>query len=65
MQILSGLITYLLLAIYCREEYGDRVNIERVRELRNAIRNEAAQDAAAGATPPEFIDLDFSAHATS
>jgi len=65
MQILSGLITYLLLAIYCQEQHGERVNIERVRELRNAIRNEAAQDAAAGVTPPDFIDLDFSEYATS
>ena len=65
MQILSGLITYLLLAIYCHEEHGERVGIERVRELRNKIRNEAAEDAAAGVTPPEFIDLDFGAYATS
>ena len=65
MQILSGLITYLLLAIYCHEEHGERVGIERVRELRNKIRNEAAEDAAAGVTPPGFIDLDFGAYATS
>ena len=65
MQILSGLITYLLLAIYCHDEHGERVNIERVRELRNAIRNEAAQAAAAGVMPPDFVDLDFGAYATS
>lgn len=65
MQILSRLITYLLLAIYCHDEHGKRVNIERVRELRNAIRNEAAQDAAAGVMSPEFIDLDFGTYATS
>ena len=65
MQILSGLITYLLLAIYCHEEHGERVSIERVRELRNKIRNEAAEDAAAGVTPPGFVDLDFGAYATS
>lgn len=40
-QILSGLITYLLLAIYCHEEHGERVSIKRVRELRNKILNEA------------------------
>jgi hypothetical protein len=39
-QILSGLITYLLLAIYCHEEHGESVNIKRVRELRNKILNE-------------------------
>lgn len=65
MQILSGLITYLLLAIYCHEEHGERVSIERVRELRNKIRNEAAEDVAAGVTPPGFVDLDFGAYATS
>jgi hypothetical protein len=42
-QILGGLITYLLLAIYCHEEYKERVNINRVRELRIKIRNELAE----------------------
>jgi len=65
MQILAGLITYLLLAIYCHEEHGERVSINRVRELRNKIRNEAAEDAAAGIIPPDIIDLDFGAYATS
>jgi len=40
-QILAGLITYLLLAIYCHEEYHEKVSIKRVRELRIKIRNEA------------------------
>lgn len=40
-QILSGLITYLLLAIYCQEQHGEPVSIRRVRQLRNQIRNEA------------------------
>ena len=44
-QILSGLITYLLLAIYCQEQYGEPVSIHRVRQLRNQIRNEVAQQA--------------------
>ena len=39
-QILSGLITYLLLAIYCRINFGEKVNIKRVRELRIRIQNE-------------------------
>ncbi len=39
-QVLAGLITYLLLAIYCQEEYGERVSIRRVREIRIKIRNE-------------------------
>lgn len=40
-QILSGLITYLLLAIYCHEQHKEKVNIYRVRELRIKIQNEA------------------------
>ena len=39
-QILSGLITYLLLAIYCREQHNEKVSIKRVRELRIQIQNE-------------------------
>ncbi len=39
-QILGGLITYLLLAIYCQEEHQEKVSINRVRELRINIRNE-------------------------
>ena len=44
-QILSGLITYLLLTIYCHEQHGETVSIRRVRQLRNQIRNEAMQRA--------------------
>ncbi len=40
--MLAGLITYLLLAIYCHEESNEKVSIKRVRELRTKIRNEAA-----------------------
>jgi hypothetical protein len=40
-QIISGLITYLLLAIYCHNEHGEKVNIKRVRELRTNILNES------------------------
>jgi hypothetical protein len=43
-QILGGLITYLLLAIYCREQHQEPVSIARVRELRNQIENEAAAE---------------------
>jgi len=39
-QILSGLITYLLLAIYCREQHNEKVSIKRVRQLRIKIQNE-------------------------
>lgn len=40
-QILAGLITYLLLAIYCHEQHGEPVSINRVRQLRNQILNES------------------------
>ena len=40
-QILGGLITYLLLAIYCRQQHNEKVSIKRVRELRIKIQNEA------------------------
>jgi hypothetical protein len=40
-QILAGLITYLLLAIYCQEQYQEKVSIKRVRALRIQIQNEA------------------------
>jgi len=40
-QILGGLITYLLLAIYCHKHFQERVSINRVRELRINIQNEA------------------------
>jgi IS4 transposase len=42
-QILAGLITYLLLAIYCHEEHGEPVSIKRVRELRCKILNETRE----------------------
>lgn len=39
-QILGGLITYLLLAIYCHTNHNESVSIKRVRELRIQIQNE-------------------------
>ena len=42
-QILGGLITYLLMAIYCREQFNEKVTIKRVRELRTTILNELFQ----------------------
>ncbi len=40
-QILSGLITYLLLAIYCQREHGQKVTKKLLRRLRHNISNEA------------------------
>ena len=39
-QILAGLITYLLLAIYCHSHFQEKVSIRRVRQLRTQIENE-------------------------
>ena len=39
-QILAGLITYLLLAIYCHQQSNEKVSIRRVRQLRIQIQNE-------------------------
>jgi hypothetical protein len=50
-QMLAGLITYLLLAIYCHEEHGEPVSIKRVRQLRNKILNESRV--------AEFIESDI------
>jgi hypothetical protein len=40
-QILGGLVTYLLLAIYRREQHQEKVSLHWVRELRSKIQNEA------------------------
>ncbi len=40
-QLLAGLITYILLAIYCHDEFNEPVSVKRVRQLRNAFRTES------------------------
>ena len=41
LQLLAGLITYLLLVLYCYDLYGERKNsIRRLRELRRHMRRE-------------------------
>ena len=39
-QIFAGLITYLLIAIYCQNNFNEKISIKRVRELRIKIKNE-------------------------
>ncbi|WDP88152.1 MAG: IS4 family transposase [Desulfobacter sp.] len=39
-QILGGLITYLLLAIHCQKQFNEKVTIKRVRQLRTTILND-------------------------
>ena len=61
-QILAGLITYLLLAIYCREQHNEKVSIKRVRELRIKIQNEiriASSDMAASSLEKHEISSHY------
>lgn len=52
-QIVSGLITYMLLAIYCQREFCEKVSISRVRQLRTKIENELS------GKPMEAADFGF------
>ena len=40
LQLLAGLITYMLLVLYCHQLYGEKPSIQRLRELRRRIRKE-------------------------
>ncbi len=42
LQLLAGLVTYLLLVLYFEVEYGERPSIRRLRQLRRQMRQEAA-----------------------
>jgi len=50
-QLLAGLITYLLLVLYCHDEFKEKVSIRRVRQLRNSLREDARH--------PDFNPLEF------
>ena len=39
-QMLAGLITYILLAIYCYDQHHEKVSVKRLREISINIRNE-------------------------
>lgn len=43
-QMLAGMITYLLLTIYCREHYHEKVSVKRLREICINIRNEISPE---------------------
>ncbi len=51
-QICAGLITYLLLSIYCQKVHKERVSIKRVREPRIQIQNELCQS---GCSPDDYF----------
>ena len=42
-QLMAGLITYLLLVLYFHQRYGERPSIRRLREMRRHIRQEVAR----------------------
>lgn len=42
-QIFGGLISYLVIAIYCHEEFNEKISIERIQQLRTKILNELFQ----------------------
>lgn len=62
MQILAGLITYLLLAIYCRQQFGEKVSLKRLRQIRIQIQNEL-RASATDAQPHEPPDWEYSVQA--
>ena len=41
LQLLAGLVTYLLLLLYCQQCYGEPPSLQRLRQLRRQIRREA------------------------
>lgn len=55
-QIIAGLITYLLLAIYCHRQFKESVSIERVRQLRIKIQNELRIGSFDGPSDSNFKD---------
>jgi hypothetical protein len=50
-QIFGGLISYLLMAIYCHEEFNEKVSIQRIRQLRTKILNELFQSKSSTGRP--------------
>jgi hypothetical protein len=41
LQLLTGMITYMLFVLYCDQNFDERPSVKRLRELRWRIRNEA------------------------
>lgn len=57
LQLLAGLITYLLLVLYFEVEYGERPSIARLRQLRWQMRHEAVRQEARGHYVPIVVIL--------
>ncbi len=58
-QILAGLITYLLLAIYCHNKYNEKVSVKRVRELQINIKNETRNSFYCSKFQQQYINYKF------
>ena len=56
-QILAGLITYLLLVIYCYEQHNEQVSIKRLRQLSAKIENQLRNSICNTDSLQEFKEL--------
>ena len=62
-QIMAGLITYLLLAIFCYNQHQENVSVKRLREICIKIRNEMSLTDIVNGTglwvyqPPDLVNL--------
>ncbi len=54
-QILGGLISYLLMAIYCHEQFNETVSIKRIRQLKSTIRNELRVNKVVNKSNPKLV----------
>ena len=54
LQLLAGLVTYLLLVLYFHQKFGEKPSIRRLRELRRHLR----QEVAINALPAYHLDLE-------
>jgi len=59
-QILAGLIAYLLLSLYCNKEFNEKVTLKRLRALQIQIANELSDgktiDSCGDSTPEPVPD---------
>jgi hypothetical protein len=59
LQLLAGLATYLLLVLYFHQRYGERPSLQRLRSLRQQIRQEAHTPFIPVYIPVYTIDIDL------
>jgi hypothetical protein len=59
LQLLAGLATYLLLVLYFHQKYGERPSLQRLRSLRQQIRQEANTTFVPVYIPVYTIDIEL------